>query len=521
MLYYNFQNYEGFQERFGIVEHGNGEKSRRNKVLLSFIKQPRLLREARESGDYTLLNIPNMVELKKELWDRIIRSSTSSGELMYPNRLIGYCLYSRIYQTDEMNGICEDGDFKSVRYINKESGRVFKMKAGKFIRALILETEFGQTLPEPVLIYLQEAFVQDWQVYCQSKVPENKLYVNKEFGRIYSGRECEGDFHSCMTSQGYHYFYKDAVNASAAYLENKEGKVIARCVIYNECIDEDGNVWRLAERQYSTNCNDVLKRALVDALIQGGYIDGYKQVGYDCHNSRGFVDLKGNSLENKKFHINCDLGEDDTLSYQDSFKWYDIRNGIAYNYEHERYDFCLDTTEGSIYGNDDDDDNVYDSYHDRYCYAVVDVIVNGQCETCDEDDLDDFVWVEKYQRYYHSDDVSYCCKCGSPMIDADIISSDITDEEYCCDECLKAAELEYAKCNWTFAEYDQKYYENADSVATFLSWNSDTATYDVRTIAKRTLTKLLNTFRFLMMGDGKVYDQINYATWMPFEEAVA
>lgn len=521
MLYFNFQNYEGFKERFGMVEHGNGEKSRRNKVLLSFIKQPHLLKEARETGDYTLLNIPNMIELKNELWRRILRSSLHTERLIYSVQIMGNVLLSAKYGTDKLEGLCEDGDFKCIRYINHElSDRVFKMKAGKLIRLLILETEFGKTLPEPVLIYLQEAFVQDWQVYCQSKIPENKLFVNKEFGRIYSGRVCDGDFHSCMTSRGYHTFYRDAVNASAAYLENKEGKIIARCVIYNECIDEDGQVWRLAERQYSTDCNDVLKRALVDALIQGGYIDGYKQVGYDCHNSRGFVDINGNSLEGKKFRIDCDLGEDDPLSYQDSFKWYDIRNRVAYNFEDDNlhYDYSLDTTEGSIWG-DSDEPDAYDSYHDRYVYSVCTVYVNGSEETCDEDDMDDFVWIERYRRYYHEDEVSYCDKCGGPMLGSDAIFSSITGEDYCCEDCMHAAELEYAKTNWAFSEYDQKYYEDDDAVTSYMSWNRETESYDVRTIAKKTLAYLLNTFRFLLMGDGKVYDEIDFNTWMPFQVA--
>ena len=38
MLYYNFNNYEEFKELFGLVKHGNGVKSRKNKILLSFIK---------------------------------------------------------------------------------------------------------------------------------------------------------------------------------------------------------------------------------------------------------------------------------------------------------------------------------------------------------------------------------------------------------------------------------------------------------------------------------------------------
>ena len=44
MLYYNF-NYKEFTYRFGMTEHNNGKKSRRNKVLLNFIKDRNLLKE--------------------------------------------------------------------------------------------------------------------------------------------------------------------------------------------------------------------------------------------------------------------------------------------------------------------------------------------------------------------------------------------------------------------------------------------------------------------------------------------
>ena len=49
MLYYNFNNYEEFKELFGLVKHGNGVKSRKNKILLSFIKNGKLLCMARLS----------------------------------------------------------------------------------------------------------------------------------------------------------------------------------------------------------------------------------------------------------------------------------------------------------------------------------------------------------------------------------------------------------------------------------------------------------------------------------------
>ena len=53
MIYYKFKNYEEFKELFGIVKHGNGNKSRKNKILLSFIKNKKLLHNVVVSGDYT------------------------------------------------------------------------------------------------------------------------------------------------------------------------------------------------------------------------------------------------------------------------------------------------------------------------------------------------------------------------------------------------------------------------------------------------------------------------------------
>lgn len=38
MLYYSFFDYNGFKQVFGITEHGNGNVSRRNKILLAMLK---------------------------------------------------------------------------------------------------------------------------------------------------------------------------------------------------------------------------------------------------------------------------------------------------------------------------------------------------------------------------------------------------------------------------------------------------------------------------------------------------
>lgn len=448
MLAYDFCGFEGFKARFGLLEHGNGEKSRRNKILLSFIKSKSVLNYCRETGDYSLVHISNIADLKKILFERIQESASHDISLKYRVNLINYNFFSNKYETDASNGLCEDGDFKACRYINNANNKgIFKMKAGKFIRSLILETEFGKILPEQAIVFLMEEFCQDWETFSMSTLPKNRLYVNKDFRKIYDGSRCGSGFHSCMIDQGLHGFYADAVDASAAYLEDESGKIIARCIIFNKVYEKGSDkIWRLAERQYATEESNVLKRALVDALIRGGYIDGYKQVGFDCHNSRGFVDTQGNSLESREFYIDCDLETDDTLSYQDSFKWYNYRDRLAFNYEDSSFDYCLDTTEGSIDGkseDEDDDDENYDSYHDSYTYSnVVYVYVQGIEMTCSDTRLEDFVYIDN-QGWVHEDDISICPVCGKRFITNEGKYSELTDETYCSIECLGKAETEY------------------------------------------------------------------------------
>ena len=97
MLYYNFNNYEEFKELFGLVKHGNGVKSRKNKILLSFKKNRKLLH------------------------DEIIKSSNDNMKLSYVVDLMGKRYYSSTYSTDGNKGLCEDGDTRAVRYINMEN----------------------------------------------------------------------------------------------------------------------------------------------------------------------------------------------------------------------------------------------------------------------------------------------------------------------------------------------------------------------------------------------------------------
>ena len=101
MLYYKF-NYKEFQYRFGFTEHDNGKKSRRNKVLLNFIKDRNLLKECIKKNDFTLLNIPNVAEFKKAMFNKIMQSGEFDMNLPYKVELINYTFHSNKYGTDEM-----------------------------------------------------------------------------------------------------------------------------------------------------------------------------------------------------------------------------------------------------------------------------------------------------------------------------------------------------------------------------------------------------------------------------------
>ena len=505
----SFKNAKEFQGLFGI---SNG--TRRNKILLALLKSKEVWRWCREHGNYDLLGISSMAELKQVVTNKIIEAGRNEN-LAYEVVLGKYVYYSGIYETDSYRGVPEDGTIGFVRYYNHERQDVFKKKAGRFYTQLIEETSIGKVLPQQVKVFLAEEFCMDWQVYVQGSLPEYTLHVDDNFEKIYSREACEGDFHSCMTGRGLSSFYSDAVKAKAAYLTNKNGKVIARAVIYTAAKDEDGKVWRLCERQYSSDSNEILKRALVDSLIQDNQIDGYKFVGADCGNSRGFVDNEGNSLNCKRFTISCDLDWGDYLSYQDSFKWYNMDDNIAYNYSDCDYQYRLDTTNGEI----EDEESAYDEYHDRDVADTVTVYYHGSEMSCDSEDLDDF---EDYDGdWIHYEDILDCPYCSGRFLDPEYYPrdehshSDLLNQDFCCDDCKNQAELEFKKTNWFYCDFDKEFFENADELTTYHAWNKEQSVYEEKTIRKNVVDLYVDC-EILHKHGNEIYDQINEQTKLPF-----
>ncbi|WP_196212050.1 hypothetical protein [Bacteroides cellulosilyticus] len=517
MLYYNFCGYEGFKALFGLEKRDNGVAVRKNKILLGHLKNPALLSYCREHGDYTLLHIYNMADLQKKVMEAVIESGENDEKLPYEVELIGKIYYSSKYQTDEAKGLCEDLDKSSVRYINVERNRIFKMRSGKFMREIILETKIGKLLSPSVINWISgDVFTQQWAIYTHGNSPDIELHVNDEFWRIYGSKHCKGNFDSCMVDEDRTSFYHDSVKAKAAYITDKTGLVVARSILFTDVTDQDGKKWRLLERQYSSESDDVLKRLLVDKLIQEDYIDGYKVVGASCHQANSFVDVYGNSLSDRKFEIDCDLELEDTLSYQDSFKWYSYNLNKAYNYENSSFSYNLDTTDFNLYGDNEEDDGEWDDYHQYYCNNTRPCYRNGREIWVDSENLDDFVWIESKEEYHHENDCVCCNECQTDILLDDAIYSEVTEEYYCCEECMEEAEDEFKRKNWYYSEYDNEWHENLDDITRINIWNESEGVYEEKSICTDTLDKLIEN-KDVWQFDEDVFDKVNPSTNLPYD----
>lgn len=444
MLYIGLKDYAHFKELFAKRQTNDGKLVRQNQILLSYykhaIKNHRTFTEAK--------NVTSMTSLYDEVIKQVHNISRENANKVNANFniLFGafgskYRFYSSEYCSDNYLGLCRDGDATAIRYIRREDGREFKMKAGKFLKRIMMETEYGKQLNESTLLYVLEVFSQKWTAYATEEIGDFELIVDEDFRAIYdSYNYFDGaDFHSCMTDNEQYEFYENAVQAKAASIW-KNDKMYARCIIFTEVFDvESSEKLRLAERQYSAEDNDLYKNILINKLISGGYIDGYKQVGAGCSSSHAFVSNKGSDWSNRDFYIKCYLDCDDTLSYQDTFKFYNQGKNRAYNDYNYDYDYDLATTDPRLEGK-------YDSYHDDYCCEVRTVYVwsdyRGEYreETCDVDRMGDFTYIdgEYYDEVIWSDyscddirkDLAVWSDCEQSYLDRDNAVYSEYEEDY-------------------------------------------------------------------------------------------
>lgn len=488
MLNYNIRDFEDFKFLFGLELHGNGVKSRRNKILLQHLKNPALMKWCREHNDWALLHIRSMAELKQMVLCYI--RETGKADRNLPNKvvLVGNTYWSSQYRTDHMEGLCEDFDKRAVRYVNTKTERVYKMKAGKFFSAVLKETELGQILSEQVINWLSEEFTQDWQTYTYGQTPDVELHVDDNFELIYDETACKSfNGCSCMVGKCRHAFYEESVEAKSAYLLDMDGYVLARAILFTNVKDQNGKTWRLLERQYSRESNEILKKLLVDLLIKGGHIDGYKQIGAGCSESRAFVANDGTSLADMKFSIKCELDTYHVLSYQDSFKFYDYDNDIAYNYFEAPHSYDLDTTDYNLDGDCDDDDDEYDDYHEYHCTQTRLCYYHGSEVYVDVENLEDFIEVNG--EYHHHEDCVQCLQCGKWLVREDATYNSDIEDCFCDDKCEK----EYIAEHFYYSEYDDDYFHHSDDITKINIWDDEEQTYKVITISKLSLQNLINS----------------------------
>lgn len=453
MLNYGFKNHTEYQDLFGFRETGDGKLVRRNKILLAFLRN-KLSHTNENLKD--LLECTDLQVLSSALIERIAEKSKGRYYItLFDTRFKNYT-----YQSDYTDGVCFDGDISQYRYINKTTNKIYKMKVAKLFAKVNEDNDVWKCLPEQIKIYLCEYVANQWRADMLEKQDRYKLTIDTDFEKIYSYRDCAGDFHSCMQGRDNWYFYQEAIDAHAAYItDSTNGLIVARCIIYDKVYnDDESKVYRLAERQYSTDGDNTLKTLLVQMLIKEGAIDGYKKIGVDCHANDAYLDINDNPID-ERLHITNMLDYGDSLSYQDSFVYYDIDNHVAYNQDH--YD---STHELNITDEYFEDDRYYDEYHDEYCDEVEEVMYHGSIITCNAHRLGDFVWVSSESRYYYYEDAIRCDRCCDYCLPDDAYYSEITGEDYCCEHCRDLAEQEYKNLYWYYSEYDDEYFEDEDDV---------------------------------------------------------
>lgn len=464
LLLKQFNNVDEFNNVFGIRECGNGNKSRKNKILLGSLKDRTFFKLCAHDWRYIkYLSCNNMADFKTMLLRDIEISSRNHGGYYCSFKLDGraYNFVDRNMEIDN-HGLCEDGDCKSIRYYNHERGRYFKMKAGKFFTAIMEGCEFGRALPQQAKSWLGEEFLTSWQTYAEPRL-NNAFefhYGNdmEDFEKIYSSRNRRGDFHSCMTDKGYHTMYYNACKCHAAWLTDTDGQMFARCIVFDEVHDQTtGETLRLAERQYSDGVQDKFKKMLIDALISRKLIDGYKQIGADCSDNQSFLLNDGTSIYGHRLSIDCELESGNTVSYMDSFVYYNRGDHKAYNYSMAYYTDKLNTTEGRL--EDDHENDCWSVYYQEY-------IPEDEAYYVEERDdyfYGDDVVVDNHGNYQFVDDCEQCADCGKYILRYNMIQVNGLPDNLYFSDSERAANWA-SEHGYVWSDYDATYYREEDAV---------------------------------------------------------
>ena len=332
MLKIQIKNYDEFREIFGTRCSPRG--CIQNKVLLAFWKYRFAI-----DGDGRSSQIRSMQELYNLVMNGLAQHPLANAIETFAIKgdKIKYNIQSARYQVPQ-GGCIDYNKPGNIKYIDTThcdrngNGKLCSMGAGRFLRKLI--EEHKPRIPEAVITYCSEELQRLWEGDISSMVSGYELVVDKHFDYIYSRDWLENfnSFGSCMTGKGQWEFYRDCVDASAAYLK-KNGKIHARCIIYHDVKTTDGKLHNYAERQYACGGSELLKTLLINKLVDGGYIDLYKVIGAGCRDITRVVEAKtGMLLTDSRMTTTCTLRNGQIRSFLDTFKYFFPAVGILANY---------------------------------------------------------------------------------------------------------------------------------------------------------------------------------------------
>lgn len=275
------------------------------------------------------------IQLIKVAWDMYQYNTKGYYFIVRFNRAALLIASDKYDEYDEDYDLIENGQIRVYTPSTMDKPpRAENVKIGRLIKST-----YEGFVPHKTLTFAIECIVAAYKAYakrCNGMEDSVHLVVDDDVKYVYDSRNYEQniDFKSCMTDAFDQLDFYDSccVNVQAASLrDNDTGKIIVRCLIF-EAYDDYGNVVYLAERQYG---EEMPKRLLIDLLIAGGYIDGYKAIGAGCGDSTSFLANDGTRWYYREFHIKCyyDGDVDCYHPYMDSFKYCVPADRAAYNVE--------------------------------------------------------------------------------------------------------------------------------------------------------------------------------------------
>lgn len=350
MLYFKIKDYSEFKDIFGTKNSPRG--TIQNKILLAFWKS-RFQRNPNEAASLCR----NMTDMYKVVMDCLTNPPANvnvTGLHLVKIKIKDnvFYFYSSKYTTDGIGtaGNIAQGakDLKCCTVIDAKTKKFCTVKPSKII--LDSFASVGAKLAASVITYCAEVFQSQWEAYRQFCLEKYRLVIDDNFQDIYSSKHCLPNFGSCMTDRNHWVFYRDYVKAlSAKLIETESGKIAARCIVWPEVkCDRTNKVYSYADRQYAAHGNMKLKALLIERLYEGGHINIHKDVGAGCREAMYISDRTGNRITDPQLSVACTAKRGDSISYMDTFKYFDLNKGRLYTYDKASTNYCLATTNNTL-----------------------------------------------------------------------------------------------------------------------------------------------------------------------------